>query len=69
MRIRAYNIQWDADGEDSRLLGLPDDYIFDTEADEDDDLDSLIGDRLSDDFGYCHFGFEYEILEGGMSND
>ena len=29
----------------------------------DDDMDEIIGDYLSDTFGYCHFGFDYEYDE------
>lgn len=53
--MRAVNIQWDTDGDQDVLESLP------KEADipEDVGLDD-IGDWLSDQYGWCHFGYGLE---------
>lgn len=64
-KIRCFNIKWDTDG-DSRVLGtLPQEvfyegYVF---KEDEDQIDEILGDYLSDNWGFCHYGFEFEILE------
>jgi hypothetical protein len=57
------NISWDTDGEE---LDLPTSTTLEVEHEEDDDLDTLIADALSDKFGFCMFSFDYDILEKVM---
>ena len=57
--MKAVNIKWDTDGDMELLEELPTeveipDYLI---TDEDDLLDD-ISDWLSDEYGFCHFGFE-----------
>ena len=57
--MKAVNIKWDTDGDIDVLDELPNeveipDYLI---TDEDDLLDD-ISDWLSDEYGFCHFGFE-----------
>ena len=57
--MKAINIKWDTDGDMELLEELPTeveipDYLI---TDEDDLLDD-ISDWLSDEYGFCHFGFE-----------
>ena len=57
--MKAVNIKWDTDGDMELLEGLPTeveipDYLI---TDEDDLLDD-ISDWLSDEYGFCHDGFE-----------
>ena len=54
-RAYAVDIDWDTDGEDEEDLGLPSrvEIPFFVEDDE-------IADYLSDEYGYCVFGFNIE---------
>ena len=54
--LRIYNIKWDIDEEDEKL-NLPDEVVH-TFHDE-------ITDWLSDEYGFCHDGFEVEKIEEG----
>lgn len=54
--MRAINIQWDTDGDKDALATLPSEVRIpdgsDIESEED------VGDWLSDEYGFCHFGFD-----------
>ena len=61
--VKCTEIQWDTDGDKRLLKKLPknviltiDDYY------EGDDFDDTITDMLSDEYGFCLFGFNYEII-------
>lgn len=49
--LKAVNIQWDTDGED---VELPSEIVL-PEGMEDEDE---ISDYISDETGFCHFGFD-----------
>lgn len=52
--MKAINIKWDTDGDMELLKELPTEVeIPEGMTDEDE-----ISDYLSDEIGYCHFGFE-----------
>jgi hypothetical protein len=53
MKVRAFNIDYDTDGED---INLP--YQVFVEVDEEDD----ICDAVSDQTGFCVFTLQYEII-------
>ena len=58
--MKAVNIKWDTDGDMELLEELPTeveipDYLI---PDDEDDLLDDVSDWLSDEFGFCHFGFE-----------
>ena len=57
LKSRAYavDIVWDTDGEDEEDLGLPSRVEIPFFADDDE-----IADYLSDEYGYCVFGFNIE---------
>lgn len=55
MKIEAYNIKWDTDGED---VSLPKSVVINVPDDEEDIAD-YVSDYLSDEYGFCHFGFEF----------
>lgn len=57
MKIKVYNIEWDTDGEVN--ADLPKEVIIDNPADEIDD----IADYLSDEYGFCIFGFCTELID------
>lgn len=69
--VRIYNIAWDisdgnGDDEDDGEINLPDEVIhtFCNYNDiEDEDLLDEISDWLSDEYGFCHDGFEVEEIE------
>lgn len=55
--MEAVNIQWDTDGDEEVLVSLPTEVEIPETIAEDDDV---ISDWLSDQFGFCHFGFGIE---------
>ena len=63
--MKAINIKWNIDNEEydeEYGVSLPNEieipeWLID-ELDEDDDLDEIISDYLSDVIGFCHYGFE-----------
>lgn len=55
LKTFAMDIEWDTDGEDADMIGLPSWVEIPSYVDEDD-----IADYLSDVFGFCVFGFEIE---------
>lgn len=55
LKTFAMDIEWDTDGEDADMIGLPSWVEIPENVDEDD-----IADYLSDVFGFCVFGFEIE---------
>jgi hypothetical protein len=67
MKVRCFDIDWDTSngtGESSPTAaecGLPSETIM--EMDDDTDVEEEGTDYLSDEFGYCVFGFNFEILE------
>lgn len=63
MKIKCYNIEWDTDGDKKILKKLPKEVIVNLEDYDDEmDLDEQLADIISDEFGFCIFGFEYEII-------
>lgn len=68
--MKITNIKWDTDGDKELLKTLPteiditeefdfEEYEIDGDFDEEQLLDD-ISDWLSDTYGYCHFGFDFE---------
>lgn len=65
LKIKVFNIDWDTDGDKEQFDILPQEVIMELEVTDDADEDEVcdyIEEKLSDDYGYCHFGFEYDIL-------
>ena len=63
IKVKCTEIQWDTDGDKKLLKKLPkevtltiDDYC------EGDYLDDELADMLSDKYGFCMFGFNYQII-------
>ena len=48
---------------------MPDQLVADIEVDASEDLDEQLSDWLSDTYGFCHQGFEYELMDGNMYNN
>lgn len=51
-------IEWDTDGEDAKKLGLPTDTTITVEARDKDEAYDKVGDKLSDEYGYCFYGIK-----------
>ena len=69
MRYHITDIQWDVDFEED-LDNLPSECYIDIKEDDDtendyepDELDIRLGDALSDEYGFTHNGFYYELAE------
>ena len=59
-KMKAVNIKWDTDGDIEVFENLPTeveipDYLI---TDDEDDLLDEVSDWLSDEYGFCHDGFE-----------
>lgn len=57
LKYHVYNIEWDTDEENT---GLPKEVIVELATSNDENIEDLILDYLSDNWGYCVFGFNYE---------
>lgn len=67
MKYRIYNILWDTDGDEEVFKILPSEVILwtenldiDEDADED-EIEEAVLSYLSDEYGFCHFGFSMEV--------
>ena len=56
------NIKWDTDGDTEVLASLPTEVEIPQEIANLDD-DDAISDWLSDEYGFCHFGFDEPVEE------
>ena len=57
------NIQWDTDGDKENLMDLPAELSIDADTlsiSDKDEIEETISDYLSDIYGFCHFGFNFE---------
>ena len=55
--MKAVNIMWDTDGDKEILNELPKEIELPQDIDADE-----IEDYLSDETGYCHFGYQLDLL-------
>lgn len=61
MKIIITNISWDIDGED---IELPTElYLNFSDMSKEDIDDDFLSDYLSDTYGWCHNGFDWEYAE------
>lgn len=63
MKVKISNIQWDTDGENPETLNLPLEITANFCFDSDEDLTDFISNWLSDNYGFCHFGFTFEVVK------
>ena len=63
MKIRAYDIDWDTDGEDPNALDLPREVVIDLDAEGIEDPDQQVADWLSDRYGWCINRFFHEPVD------
>jgi hypothetical protein len=68
MKINAHitDIDWDTD--DEEVFDLPNEFDIEVIIDEEfletaDFLGDIIGDAISNEYGFCHYGFDYEIIK------
>lgn len=64
MQIRVYDIEWDSDG----VEGLPEEIIINVEENDPllEDIDGTadnLSDYISDEVGFCHYGFKAEMKQ------
>lgn len=59
MKVRASNILWDTDGDES--VKLPHETIID--IDDDSDMNMETADYLSDKYGYCVIALTVELTQ------
>lgn len=61
--IRYFDIKWDLDGEDLDI-DLPSEMTIATDPSvlDDEDAENIISDMLTEATGFCHKGFNYEIV-------
>lgn len=62
-QVRVYDIEWDTDGVDPKSVSLPSEVKVIVNLVNGDDLGDIISDFLSDEYGYCHYGFEYDTFD------
>lgn len=54
MKVKVFNIDYDTDGEE---VDLPQELTLEVTS------LSELEDKISDETGFCHWGFEYEIIK------
>ena len=57
------NILWDTVGDKETLTNLPAELSIDTDTlsiSDEDEIEETISDYLSDTYGFCHYGFDFE---------
>lgn len=59
--VKITDIKWDTDNNNE--IDLPTKIIGTFEyTGDDDELEDMISNWLSDEYGYCHYGFEYSTM-------
>lgn len=64
MKVLFNEIKWDMEDE---VINLPEtleaDIDFeDIDIDNEDEVSDFLSDWLSDEYGYCHYGFDYKLI-------
>lgn len=62
VKVKIFDIEWDMDEDDDAVLPTEIEAEFDYKGDND-ELEETIADWLTDEYDYCHEGFNYEIIE------
>ena len=71
MEIKAHVTDVDCDTDDEEVFDLPNEFDIEVTFDEEDEefletadfLGDVIGDAISEEYGFCHYGFDYEIIK------
>ena len=61
MKIKAFNIKYDTDGDSELADSLPKEFEF--EFEDVDEVESELADTISDNTGFCVFSCDYKILD------
>ena len=74
MKVHFKNVKWDTDGHKLADCGLKSDFVVNVNIDYDfntldDEIGEMLSDWLSDEYGYCHNGFDYEIVPAEIKID
>ena len=57
------NIEWDTDGDTDILDTLPQRIVIEVPVDlTGDEIEDHLSDTLSDETGWCHYGFDFQPL-------
>jgi len=67
--VHVYDIEWDCDGANPKDLALPTEVDLTIAHDGSLDIADEIADQLSDDFGFCHYGFNFKVKSLGPDFD
>ena len=62
MKVKAFNIQYDTDGNKKIASKLPKEIIFEN-LDNDFNPEYELADEISNQTGFCVFNFNFEIIE------
>lgn len=68
VKVMFKNVKWDTDGESLKSCGLKKNFEAEVDMEDvnfqssDDEIEERLSDWLSDEYGYCHEGFDYEII-------
>ena len=62
MKVKITNIKWDTDGETIPELPIEIEQEFSFQNYNEEELSDYLCNWLSDTFGFCHFGFDFEII-------
>lgn len=62
VKVKIFDIEWDMDEEDDTVLPTEIVNEFDYKGDND-ELCDTISDWLTDEYEYCHNGFDFKIIE------
>lgn len=64
IKVRVTDIEWDTDDEDDDdLEDLPTEMTIEISKDiEEDDIEEAVGDAITEETGFLHKGFAYEII-------
>lgn len=67
MKVLFKNVKWDASKQEIKERGLKSTFVVEVqELDEiydDEDKTEYLSDWLSDNYGFCHLGFDFELIE------
>lgn len=67
VKVLFKNVKWDTDGASLKSCGLKKKFEAKVEMEDvnfqsTDEIEEKLSDWLSDEYGYCHAGFDYEIV-------
>ncbi|MEN8248903.1 MAG: hypothetical protein ABFS32_08220 [Bacteroidota bacterium] len=66
---RIYDVDWETDGQ---TIDLPQDFLIEIEVekwDTKEDIEDILMDRISDESGWLHNGFCYELIDDDKLKD